>query len=35
MDAPEGTYYYVMTGKEQTLDEEKVEYRGDLTLIRD
>jgi len=32
---PDGTYYYVMTGKEMTLDQEDVEYRGDLTLIRD
>ncbi|MEQ9187858.1 MAG: gliding motility-associated C-terminal domain-containing protein, partial [Cryomorphaceae bacterium] len=31
---PDGTYYYVMTGREQTLDAEEVEWRGDLTLIR-
>jgi|GEM_PF-362345 len=32
---PDGTYFYVVTGKEQTLDAETVEYRGDLTLIRE
>jgi gliding motility-associated-like protein len=30
-----GVYYYIMTGKELTLDEEKVEWRGNVTLIRD
>jgi len=29
-----GTYYYIVRGKEQTLEAEPVEYRGDLTLIR-
>lgn len=32
---PSGVYYYIMTGKEKTLREEKVEWRGDFTLIRD
>jgi len=32
---PEGTYYYVVTGRERTLDAEEVEWRGDLTLIRE
>lgn len=31
---PDGTYFYVVTGKEETLDAESVEWRGDLTLIR-
>ena len=31
---PDGTYFYVVTGKEATLDAETVEWRGDLTLIR-
>ena len=31
---PDGTYFYVVTGREQTLDAEAVEWRGDLTLIR-
>lgn len=31
---PSGTYFYVMTGTEQTLDQEKVEWRGNVTLIR-
>lgn len=31
---PDGTYYYVVTGRESTLDAEEVEWRGDLTLIR-
>ncbi|GAB4378360.1 MAG: hypothetical protein Kow0075_08210 [Salibacteraceae bacterium] len=31
---PDGVYFYVVTGKEETLDAEDVEYRGDLTLIR-
>ncbi|MDP4935394.1 MAG: gliding motility-associated C-terminal domain-containing protein [Salibacteraceae bacterium] len=30
-----GVYYYIMTGKELTLDQEKVEWRGNVTLIRD
>ncbi|MEX2596324.1 MAG: gliding motility-associated C-terminal domain-containing protein [Salibacteraceae bacterium] len=30
-----GTYFYVITGQEQTLDAENVEWRGDLTLIRE
>ena len=33
-DEPDGTYYYIVRGKEQTLEAEPVEYRGDLTLIR-
>jgi len=32
---PEGTYYYVVTGREQTLTAEEVEWRGDLTLLRE
>ena len=31
---PDGTYYYVVKGRERTLDAEEVEWRGDLTLIR-
>lgn len=31
---PDGTYYYIVTGRERTLDAEEVEWRGDLTLIR-
>jgi gliding motility-associated-like protein len=31
---PDGTYYYVVTGRERTLDAEEIEFRGDLTLIR-
>lgn len=31
---PSGSYFYVMTGREQTLDEEKTEWRGNITLIR-
>ncbi|MBT5976399.1 MAG: T9SS type B sorting domain-containing protein [Flavobacteriales bacterium] len=32
---PEGTYYYVVKGREKTLGAEPVEWRGDLTLVRD
>lgn len=32
---PQGTYFYVVTGTERTLDQEAVEYRGDVTLLRD
>ena len=31
---PDGTYFYVVTGRERTLGAEEVEWRGDLTLIR-
>ena len=31
---PGGTYFYVVTGREKTVDSEEVEWRGDLTLIR-
>jgi len=34
-EQPDGTYFYIVTGREQTIDQELVEYRGDLTLIRD
>jgi gliding motility-associated-like protein len=30
-----GTYFYVISGKEQTLDAEPVEWRGDVTLLRE
>ena len=30
-----GTYFYVNTRKEQTLDAEPVEWRGDVTLLRE
>lgn len=32
---PSGVYFYVVTGKEETLDEDPIEWRGDVTLIRD
>jgi len=32
---PSGVYYYIMSGSEATLDQESVDWRGDLTLIRD
>lgn len=34
-DCEPGTYFYVVSGQEQTLDAEQVEWRGDLTLIRE
>ena len=32
---PSGVYFYVMTGTEKTLDSEPVEWRGDVTLLRE
>ncbi len=34
-EQPDGTYFYIVTGREQTIDQELVEYRGDITLIRE
>ncbi len=34
-EQPEGTYFYVVTGTEATIDKEPVEYRGDITLLRE
>lgn len=34
-DAPDGTYFYIVQGVEDTNEQEKAEYRGDLTLIRE
>lgn len=34
-EEPSGVYYYVITGTEQTLDRNPIEWRGDVTLIRD
>lgn len=33
-EEPSGPYFYVMTGKENTLSEERTELRGNITLIR-
>ena len=32
-EQPDGTYFYIVTGREQTIDQELVEYRGDITPV--